>query len=346
MDIPISLAVIAAIITLIALYLLRPIAHSIQLLDKPSDRKKHSGSVPVIGGIAMYFGVISTIIVSPFDLNQFTYFLIAATIIVALGIYDDLKNISVSLRLFLQTLVAIIIVTAGGVYIESFGNLSGNGDLLLNDWAYFVSVLSIIAGMNAVNMADGIHGLAGGNSFITLSAILFLSNMDTFQSTIFIIIMFCAVLPIFLIHNLCIGISKKNRIFMGDAGSLLIGLIISWSLIELSQGEGKSFSPITAIWLFAMPLIEMSITIMRRLTAGISPFKPDLFHSHHLLMKLGLSKNMTLFLILFLSLLMATIGVLGELYAVSEIYMLILFLVLFFIYVFFYQLIFNKVKSI
>jgi len=81
--------------------------------------------------------------------------------------------------------------------------------------------------MNAVNMTDGIHGLAGGNSLITFLAVVFLSKDLDWQSnsSVLISILFCAIILVFLIHNLCLGVAKSKRVFMGDAGSMLIGLI-------------------------------------------------------------------------------------------------------------------------
>ena len=343
MDIPLLPVTIALITTFIVIYLVRDFAISIDLVDKPYGRKKHAGSVPLIGGIAMYIGVIVSILAAKIDLNQYNYFLLGSLLIVIIGVLDDHRNISVSLRIFFQVLVAIIIVTAGGVIIGALGDLLGVGDIVLNQWAYFITVIAIIAGMNAVNMTDGIHGLAGGNSLITFLAIVFLSkDLDWhFQTSVLISLLFCAVLPVFLIHNL----TKGKRVFMGDAGSMFIGLSIAWVLIDLSQGENRVFAPVTALWLFALPLIEMVSSILRRLTSGKSPFQPDLNHTHHILLRLGIREKYTLLLILLVSLLMAVIGILGELYGVSERAMFFGFLLVFGINFFSYGMALKNIKS-
>jgi UDP-GlcNAc:undecaprenyl-phosphate GlcNAc-1-phosphate transferase len=262
-----------------------------------------------------------------------------------IGVLDDHRNISVPLRLFFQVVVALIVTTVAGTSIESLGNLLGNGEIFLDEWTTFVTVIAVIAGMNAVNMADGLHGLAGGNSLITFLAILYLSNDSASQGSLFILLLFCVILPVFLIHNMCLGISKSKRVFMGDAGSLFIGLTIGWLLIDLSQGEGRSFSPVTALWLFTMPLIEMAIAILRRIASGTSPFKPDLFHSHHLLLRLGIKGKYTLLLILLVSLLMAIIGILGEQYGASDRSMFIGFLLVFGIYIFAYGMALRSIQN-
>lgn len=327
--------ILASFTTFVAIYLLRPFAVRIDLLDRPNHRKAHKGSIPLIGGFAMYVAIVISILSSSYDLNQYNYYLLASSILVVVGVMDDHKNISAMLRLFFQTLVAILIASAVSISIESLGSLFGGGEIILGEWSYFLTVFAIIVGINAVNMSDGIHGLAGGNSLITFLAIAFLVirhmfNTDSvFIEDIFIVLLFCSVLPVFLIHNLCLGISESKRIFMGDAGSMLIGLTIAWTLIDQTQGGGRAFAPVTALWLFALPLIEMLTAILRRLTSGMSPFKPDLYHIHHLLLGLGIGEKNTLILMLVFSLLMALIGVLGELFSVSEWVMFVGFILVF-----------------
>ena len=325
------LILIASLTTLVVIVLLRPFAISINLLDQPSSRKLHSGSVPLIGGIAMFFGIVISILVFSND-HQLDIFILASLILVVIGVLDDHNNISVSIRLFFQALVSLIVVSVGDIHIITFGSLFGNGEIFLNEWSYFISVIAIIAGINAVNMADGIHGLAGGNSLITFLAILFISIGNLSQQDLLILILFCSVLPVFLIHNLCLGISESKRIFMGDAGSMLIGMSIVWVLIDLSQGEFKVFNPVIALWLFAIPLFDMVSVFIRRIASGISPFKADVFHMHHLLLHKGMKESNVLLTILAFSLIMSVIGILGVQYEVTEWVMFSGFLTIFFIY--------------
>lgn len=329
-----------------AIYLFRHLAFKINLLDIPNERKNHRDNVPLIGGIAMYIGVILGLLFASNDLSQYYYFIIPTGIILLLGVFDDISKASVSFRLVIQSLVAIFVVTEVGVNIESFGNLFGSGEIFLNKWSYLISVLAIITAMNAINMSDGIHGLAGMTSLITFAAILFLSLGGQSQEIVLIVSLFCAVIPVFLVSNLCIGKDKSKRIFMGDAGSMLLGLVIVWSIIGLSQGEGhRSFAPVTTLWLFAFPLIEMFTATARRLASGKSPFKPDLSHSHHILIRIGFDEKTTLFFLTLFSLLMAGIGILGELFGVDESVMFVSFLLVFLIYVlFFYKLATRKME--
>lgn len=323
---------VASISTFLAITLLRPFAININLTDNPSNRKLHSGSVPLIGGIAMFFGIVVSILVLPHDLNDFNYFLLASMILIIIGALDDHREISVKLRLLFQVLVAVIIISGGKLSIFSVGNLFETGEILLNGWAYFITVLAIISAINAVNMADGIHGLAAGNSLITFIAIFLLSIGKMPYQELWIIILFCSVLPVFLIHNLCLGLPKSKRIFMGDAGSMFLGMGIVWLLLDLTQGDAKIFNPVTALWIFATPLIDMVSVFMRRLTSGNSPFKPDVLHMHHLLLHQGFKQSNVLLILLLFSLLMALVGILGEQYEVAEWVMFFGFLIIFAVY--------------
>jgi UDP-GlcNAc:undecaprenyl-phosphate GlcNAc-1-phosphate transferase len=132
---------------------------------------------------------------------------------------------------------------------------------------------------------------------------------------------------------------------MGDAGSTFIGLAIIWVLLDQSQGESRSFNPVTALWLFALPIVEMTTAIFRRLISGKSPFKPDLFHFHHLLLRLGFKENHALILMLLFSLLMAVIGILGEEYVVAEWLMFSMFFLVFGVYIFPYRIVMKNIKS-
>jgi UDP-GlcNAc:undecaprenyl-phosphate GlcNAc-1-phosphate transferase len=341
-----KIMLLASLATILAIYILRPIATNIKLLDVPSKRKNHEGHVPLIGGIAIFLAMVVTILLSPVDLNGFNYFLITSLIILLGGVIDDHSNISVKYRLILQIIAALIMVSFGEVSLDSFGNLLGYGEILLNEWSMIISIFAILAAINAVNMADGIHGLAGGNSFVSFLAISFLAINNSSQFSLIICLIFCAVLPVFLVNNLCIGMSSSKRIFLGDAGSMFIGISLSWVLFDFTQGDAPSFSPVIALWLIAFPLLELSCTVLRRLTSGVSPFNPDSSHTHHLLIKLGFNETTSLITLLVFSITMATIGIIGELYAIDEYLMFIGFLFVFMCYYIASKLALKKIDNL
>ncbi len=121
---------------------------------------------------------------------------------------------------------------------------------------------------------------------------------------------------------------------MGDAGSMFMGLTVIWLLTLGTQGETASFHPVTALWIIAIPLMDMFAIMFRRIRNGASPFKADNGHLHHILMKLGFSSRKTLLLISFLAIIISAIGIVAEIYHVSESLMLGWYFVLFIAYVF------------
>jgi UDP-GlcNAc:undecaprenyl-phosphate GlcNAc-1-phosphate transferase len=323
---------VAILTTFIAISLLRPFAINIQLTDSPNSRKKHEGRIPLIGGLAMFIGFLVSIFTTSIDLNQIKYFFLASFIVVIIGALDDHQDISVKSRLFFQIVAAMIVAAVAGINIESLGYLLAREEILLNSWSIFFTIVAIIGAINAVNMTDGINGLAGLNCLITFLAIIYFSILGGNQESLTIAILMSAVIPPFLIENLCIGRPKEKRIFMGDAGSMFLGLGVAWLLIALSQGESKAFSPVIALWLFAVPLIDTISTVLRRILNGKSPFKPDMSHIHHILISMGFSSKFVLIIILILNLAMAIMGIIGELIKVDEWKMFFSFLLIFIVY--------------
>ena len=124
----------------------------------------------------------------------------------------------------------------------------------------------------------------------------------------------------------------SKKIFMGDAGSMFIGLSVIWLLTIGTQGDNASFRPVTALWICAIPLMDMLAIVMRRYRKGKSPFKPDRDHLHHILQRAGLTSRQTLVIISFSSVVMSLIGVLGEYYMVAESVQLVLFVLIFILY--------------
>ena len=324
---------IATLLTFFLINLLRPIAFRINLIDLPNNRKKHEGSVPLIGGIAMFLAFSISFLLSDIDLNNTKYFLLSSFVVVTIGALDDRYDIAVRYRIFFQILAAVIITVIAGVNIESIGVISPfREEILLSSWSVIVSIISVIVAINAINMSDGINGLSGSLSFVTFFMLAFFSYIDGKQESFIIASLMCSVILPFLYCNLSNGALSKRIIFMGDAGSMFLGLGIVWLLVTLSQGNYRSFSPVIALWLFAIPLIDSTSTVIRRILKGQSPLKPDLTHIHHILIHIGFSKKLALITLFLFSFSMALIGVLGELYKIAEWKMFISFIIIFLIF--------------
>jgi UDP-GlcNAc:undecaprenyl-phosphate GlcNAc-1-phosphate transferase len=195
-------------------------------------------------------------------------------------------------------------------------------------------------------MVDGIDGLIGSLSINTFTAIAILFIMSGQTDYIsYPLILATATIP-YLIFNL--GLAKKSKkIFMGDAGSMFIGLSVIWLLTMGTQNEHASFRPVTALWICAVPLMDMLAIVVRRYKNGKSPFKPDRDHLHHILQRVGYNSRQTLLFISVFAAAMSVIGLAGEYFEVPDVLMLIGFIFMFLLYVIGIRRItkFERVKS-
>jgi UDP-GlcNAc:undecaprenyl-phosphate GlcNAc-1-phosphate transferase len=316
----------------LAIKLFKPIAVDVGLVDKPNARKHHEGQIPLIGGISIFVAVLAASLLWLPNTLELRMYLIASAMMVFIGALDDKFDLKVRIRIVGQIIIASLMIYGVGGYIGNLGNLFGLGNIELGPMGIIFTYFAIIVVINAYNMVDGIDGLVGSLSLNTFTAIaiLFLMNGNSGYLT-YPLILATATLP-YLMFNL--GYFKKytKKIFMGDAGSMFIGLSVIWLLTIGTQGENASFRPVTALWICAIPLMDMLAIVMRRYRKGKSPFKPDRDHLHHILQRAGLSSRQTLLVISIASVVMSLIGVLGEYFKVPESIELTLFVVMFILY--------------
>ncbi|WP_417685370.1 UDP-N-acetylglucosamine--undecaprenyl-phosphate N-acetylglucosaminephosphotransferase [Pseudidiomarina gelatinasegens] len=311
-----------------------PIAWKLKLVDQPCERKLHNGNIPLVGGISVFLSTIIVFYIS-FDPSEvIILFIIAAACMVTIGVLDDRYDLSVMSRIFSQLLVASVIVFGAGTYIDNIGNLIGTGDINLNFWGMPFTLLAIMAAMNAYNMVDGIDGLLGALATISFIgiALLGITHSQTFTVNAALIIA-CAIVP-FLMRNTGFPVKSARKIFMGDAGSMFIGLAIVWLLALLTAPEhigdsGESVRPVSVLWLIAVPLMDMFAIMFRRIQKGQSPFRPDREHLHHLFMRAGFSERQALAVISGFASVLVLIGLLLEILIVPEPIVALLFIAMF-----------------
>ena len=339
----VSLLILAFASSLSTIIFLRPFAIKIGLTDKPNSRKKHAGHIPLIGGISVYTGLlVSSIVVllfSPENAQALMTFLFASLLMVVTGALDDRFDLSVKIRIVVQVIIASIMMFVANAVIFDLGNILFFTDLSLGYLGYPFTLLAVLTAINAFNMVDGIDGLIGGVSVATFTAmaILFTLSGDT-REAFFCLLCLAALIPYFL-YNLQLTKFSRHKIFMGDAGSMFIGFTVVWLLAigtqSSSSGAGvdnSSFKPVVALWLIALPLIDMISIMFRRMSKGISPFKPDRDHLHHIFMRAGFSSRSTLIFITLLSLSFSLIGVICTIYKIPEWMQLVGFIFLFLTY--------------
>jgi UDP-GlcNAc:undecaprenyl-phosphate GlcNAc-1-phosphate transferase len=307
------------IVTVVFLFVLRPLATAVGLVDVPGGRKRHGMPVPLIGGICMSIGVgFGAILVEHPDF--WNPAILGIYVLVVVGTIDDRFELPANVRLIAHTCAALLLVFGSGVTVTHLG-APLFFELPLGVAAVPFTLLFLVALINAFNIIDGLDGLAGGIALVSLGAMAVIAiGTDIFP---LIMILIGAVLA-FLLFNFPFGFNNRVRTFMGDAGSTFLGLCIALIGILLSQGPSPRISPVVGLWLIAVPVFDFYSTIIRRLMDGRSPFAPDHEHLHHVLTENGLSHRATLGWMLFLATVFAVVGVLGDYFVAPDGPMLLL----------------------
>ena len=307
---------LALIVAFVSIKVLRPIAIYFNLVDVPSGRKQHTGHIPLIGGLSVYIGVLVAILAMFPIHDKLFYLLTAASLILISGLVDDLKDLGVWVRILIMMLASVIMIKGTGVYVDDIGNILGSGNLQIGLLGIPFTIIAVIGLVNAINMSDGIDGLTGSLALVAIIGIIgFETISGNYRLFDFLLIMAAALIP-YLLTNLTI--ISRRKIFLGDAGSMFIGFVLAWVLIELSQGHGTSrqaIQPINVIWCVAVPVIDTLAVIIKRLKSGCSPFSPDRSHFHHVLLDKGYKSRQALLIILLLALVVIAVGWVVELYA-------------------------------
>lgn len=189
--------------------------------------------------------------------------------------------------------------------------------------------------INAFNMADGTDGLAGGLSLVAalwLTVVALLSG--GYSETGMLLLLLTAVIMGFLCFNMRNPWRRRAVVFMGDAGSTMLGFLLAWFAIELSQGAQPAISPIAAVWILGLPLLDTVCIMLRRILKGRSPLAADREHLHHILLLAGYFDARTVAILLMISAGLGAVGVTGSLMAVPEVVMFYAFVGLFGLYFF------------
>lgn len=302
-------ALVAALISLIALYILYPLAPRLGLVDHPSGRRKRHGQpVPTIGGVAIFIAILlSSLLFLPLGQAE-SLALLGAALLVGLGAQDDRHHLKPRDRLLAQVAAALVLILGTGINLTSLGDLFGFGPVRLGILSVPFTVVCVVGVVNAFNMVDGIDGLAGGLLVIALGTLLLIAPaLGTVQGIALIAI--AAFVP-YLVWNLQLFGQRGRRIFLGDAGSLLAGYLAAWMLIDAAEVT-RCIQPVTGLWLLALPLLDMFSVMLRRILRGQSPFSGDHTHLHHLLSRVLGNSRRALVVLLGAAGLLAVVGVVG-----------------------------------
>ncbi len=272
------------LITILAIPAVIHVAREQQLFDQPNDRKMHHSLIPRLGGVAIFAGFMSAItIFGNLETNEGIQYVLAGCILVFLiGLRDDVRPVSPFKKFFVQIVAAGIIMFVGDIRITSFQGIMGINELSHGS-SYMFTFLVIIGITNAINLIDGLDGLAGSIVLIITCffGFYFYQSGSPYASVAFSL---AGGMIGFLRYNL-----NKAIIFMGDTGALVSGLIISVLAIKFIELKPVASSPALAVAILIIPIMDTLRVFTIRVIHGRSPFIADKNHLHHKFIALGFS---------------------------------------------------------
>ncbi|MEO6455992.1 MAG: MraY family glycosyltransferase [Ginsengibacter sp.] len=297
MDNIILSSALAFLVTFFAIPVIIKVAKEKKFFDEPDERKVHKSVIPTLGGLGIFGGfILATLMGVPVALsNQLQYFIASLMVIFFLGIKDDILIISASKKFIGQLLSAGIIIKFGGIQINSMHGFLGI-DEIPRIASIILTLFTIIVITNSFNLIDGVDGLAGSLGLLT--SLVFGLYFYMVGQLMFAVMAFalCGSLIGFLIYNF-----SPAKIFMGDTGSLLIGLLNSIFVIKfisVASDPGTRFdfamqsAPAIGFAVLIVPLFDTLRVFSLRIINRRSPFIPDRNHIHHFLLDLGLNHKM------------------------------------------------------
>lgn len=314
------------------IYLLSPLSRRIGLVDSPGGHKAHQGRIPLVGGLAMFCGFLFAVLALQQPLSGYRPLFAGSAVLVIVGVLDDFSELRPNTRFLAQIGAGLIMVLMGDRYLETLGPLVGTEDIVLDVWAYPLTVFSVVGVINAVNMLDGIDGLAGGLSMLAFLVLGGAASIAGEHAAATILFTLATVTVAFLLFNLRLPWRSRAVVFMGDAGSMFLGFALAWFVVDLSQGPSPAIAPVTALWIVALPLMDTVSIMLRRVLRGRSPFLADREHLHHLLEIIGLGAAQSVVVMLCISGLFSSIGLYAHYAGLPDRYVFAAFLVLFGLY--------------
>ena len=303
-------AIFAFALSFALIKIMKPISRRIGLVDKPDARKRHEHAVPLIGGLAIYCTLLIIGLAFAWEGHGARSYLIAAGFITIIGVLDDRLDLSVRLRILSSFAATGVTMYFGGAIFTNLGNLLGFGDIVMPLYiAVPFTLIACLGVINSMNMIDGLDGLSSGIAIMAYSSILI--TLDFSPHMLLLLFTLMGATLAFILFNLQVSV-RMQKVFMGDAGSMLIGfslIIILCYATQTTAAGSPRFDPVSGLYFIGLPLIDMVSTVLRRVQKGKNPFKADRTHAHHILLDLGLSPKRALFTLLFVAGLINVMGI-------------------------------------
>ncbi len=280
-----STLLLSVLITIGLIPAFRALAMRWNIVDNPGGRKIHRNPIPRTGGLAMAVGAFVPIVLwnhaSPFV----QALLGGAAILVLFGVVDDCRDLSPKWKLVGQVAAALVVVVLGGIRIKTLGMLLPDGFILPAWISVPLTVVAIVGVTNAINLADGLDGLAGGICLLSFCTIGYLAWLEDDLTVGLVALAMAGAIYGFLRFN-----TFPATVFMGDAGSQLLGYSAITLSLGLTQGN-TALSPVLPLLLLGFPILDTATVMAVRIAHGRSPFSADKNHLHHNLIALGLQQS-------------------------------------------------------
>jgi UDP-GlcNAc:undecaprenyl-phosphate GlcNAc-1-phosphate transferase len=301
----------AFLLTVVLISLLDRVAARVGLLDFPQGRKMHEHAVPATGGLAMFGAFLLPAIGLQLPLHVSWDFLVGASVFVLIGAIDDMRALGPWTKLGGQIAAALIMTLPGGHLIDPASFLGITG-------AEFpgvkvgLTVCFVVGLVNAFNMLDGLDGLAGGAAAVALLWLAMVAGLSGMTGALVqLLILVCAVSG-FLLFNLRHPWRGQASVYMGDAGSMMLGAAVAYFTIDLSTGPEKAAPLPALLWFSAVPAFDTLTLIVRRVATGNNPLCGDRRHLHHILLKAGISPPAAAGILITACLLLGGVGLVGS----------------------------------
>lgn len=281
-------AVIAGLISFLLTPFVINMAHRFGAIDIPKDeRRVHSKPIPLWGGVAIFTGFyISMFIFAEIETFKLVGLFIASLIVLITGMVDDVKPLGAKVKLLMQIIAAIVLVTAG-YEINYFTNFfADSGYIMLGAFSLPISILWIVAVTNTVNLIDGLDGLAAGISAIAAITLSYIAMINHRYDAAMITLMLAGSSAGFLPFNF-----NPAKIFMGDAGALFLGLVLSAVSIDGALKGATALTVVVPILALGVPIFDTTFAILRRKINRRPIMEADRGHLHHRLLSIGFGQR-------------------------------------------------------
>ncbi|MEY2700531.1 MAG: hypothetical protein RIQ52_1286 [Pseudomonadota bacterium] len=321
---------LALLLTVLLVRLLFQPAIRMGLIDHPGGRRQHSHPTPLIGGVCIGLTLLLVQLLLPQHAPQHGGLWLATLLLtLASGVLDDYREQSWRVKFGGQFLIAGLIALGSGLHVTHLGNLLGLGEVGMPAVvAPVFTIVAIVGLINAVNMVDGVDGLLGSILLPPLGCFLLLSLQSADAASSLELMALIGAIMGFFVFNLRHPFRQRACIFMGDAGSLLLGWVLAVMAIRHGGSEQALVRPITVVWLVAYPLLEVGSMMLLRIRQGVSPFHADRQHWHYVLLDAGYSVNQVVCLCFLASMGLGLAGLSAEYLHLPEVVMFAGFILL------------------